>query len=178
MRTNLCRGFVLVCPVLLGIFWQDLTVRKVKNFDQAAPLQHFWWNSWFITFLNLFLMSAYVSSLSCLPVLGLWTRKSLFLVFTSLTSMAVFLLFRIWKKNPPFPLILIWPKTILGLVEKRTLEQSWKYFWFESSSAYLDIEAIIWTILIRPDVRRLLPGHSSLHTHLFKKLVNAAAISP
>lgn len=40
-------------------------------------------------------MSVYVSSLSCLPVLGLYTRKSLFLVFTSFTKMAVFLLFRI-----------------------------------------------------------------------------------
>lgn len=41
MRANLCRGFVLLRPVLLGIFWQDLTVWKGKSLDQAAPLQHF-----------------------------------------------------------------------------------------------------------------------------------------
>lgn len=38
-------------------------------------------------------------------------------------------------------------------------------------SAYLNIEAIIWTILIGPNVRCLLPGHSSLHTHLVRKYI-------
>lgn len=99
MRTDLCWWLVLVCPVLLGIFWQDLTAWWGNNIDQMVLSRSILYGFvCSVTFLNLFLMSAYVSSLSCLPVLGLCTRKSLFLVFTSLTSMAVFLLFRIWKK--------------------------------------------------------------------------------
>lgn len=42
MRTDLCRGFVLVRPVLLGIFWQDLTVWKVKDFRSGGAFTALW----------------------------------------------------------------------------------------------------------------------------------------
>lgn len=51
-----------------------------------------------VTFLYFFFRSAHVSSLSCFPVFGLYTKKSFFLGFTSFTRIAVFLLFLIWKK--------------------------------------------------------------------------------
>lgn len=54
-----------------------------------------------ITFLYFFFRSAHVSSLSCFPVFGLYTKKSFFLGFTSFTKIAVFLLFLIWKKTKP-----------------------------------------------------------------------------
>lgn len=107
MRTDLCRWLVLVSPVLLGVFWQDLMSKKnmihcakvffLRNLNDLKKCC--------VTFLNFFLMSAYVSSLSCRPVFGLYTRKSLFLVFTSLTRIAVFLLFLIWKWNVYFTLM-------------------------------------------------------------------------
>lgn len=52
-----------------------------------------------VTFLYFFFRSAHVSSLSCFPVFGLYTKKSFFLGFTSFTRIAVFLLFLIWKRK-------------------------------------------------------------------------------
>lgn len=179
MRTYLCWWFVLVCPVLLGIFWQDLTaLNGVKKKHRSGSAVHSTFYGWvcFLTFLNLFLMSAYVSSLTCLPVLGLYTRKSLFLVFTSFTKMDVFLLFRIWKKIP-FNISTCARNLCLSLpcntgavrISDIRIKNSNLFLRRRASSAYLNIEAIIWTILICPNVRCLLPGHASLHTHLVRK---------
>jgi len=76
----------------------DLTVTfKQRILAFLPPSSN--WHHLMITFLYFFFRSAHVSSLSCFPVFGLYTKKSFFLGFTSFTRIAVFLLFLIWKKT-------------------------------------------------------------------------------